>query len=291
MTILQKQIAHYCPLITEIVDSSESRYLFTSQAYFETLVRDRKFADVNRIYVLEIISRLHATALITLRRNLSWIEAVETSYEQSAFFAFCSSLRGMIESSADSFFSLRYVPKNLASHFYLLASCIAGAESTKWHIFKEMEDWGIHFLEAGKYEDVSLNKDHYKAKKTWEYINSIDSDPFFGKVYPFYQKLCQIIHPSRESTYLYFSKANDHWMVQPFDFRSRVSQLLRMPEVDYAAIFQGSFNLALITIWIIDQFCVTGMRCPKVRMVNFESIGGFKEIKDMMLKSPWPGVH
>ena len=165
-------------------------------------------------------------------------------------------------------------------------NCISGAESTKWHLFKELEDWGIHFLEAGKYDDRSLHKDHQKAKKTWEYINSIDSDPFFGKVYPLYQELCQITHPSRESTYLYFSKANDHWVVQPFDFQSRVNQLLNMPEVDYTAIFQGSFNSALIAIWLIDQFRVTGMRCPVVRKVNFESIGGFKDIKEIVLKSP-----
>ena len=291
MTILQKQIAHYRPLVTDILASSESCYLFTSETYFRTLVRDHKFADVNRIYVREIISRLHAAALITLRRNLSWIEAVETSYEHSTFFAFCASLRGMIESSADSFFSLRYVPQNLASHFHLLANCILGAESTKWHLFNEMEDWGIHFLEAGKYDDMSLDRDHYRAKKTWEYIKSIDTDPFFGKVYPLYQELCQITHPSRESTYLYFSKAIDHWVVQPFDFRSRVNQLLNMPEVDYTAIFQGSFNLALITIWLIDQFSVTGMRCPEVRKVNFGSIGGFKDIKDMILKPPSLGIH
>ena len=53
MMILQNQIAHYRPLITDIVASSESCYLFTSEAYFRTLVCDHKFADVNRIYVLE----------------------------------------------------------------------------------------------------------------------------------------------------------------------------------------------------------------------------------------------
>lgn len=291
MNALEKQIAHYQPLIARILASAESCYFFTSDTYFRTLLTNRKFAEANKIYVLEIISRFHAAALITLRRNLSWMEAIETSYGQSSFFAFCASLRGMIESSADSFFSLRYTPQNLASYFRILASCISGAESTKVCVFKEMEDWGLHFLEAGKYDDKSRDKEHYQAKQTYEYIDAIEKDPFFGKVYPLYQELCQITHPSRESTYLYFSRNNDHWVVQPFDFRERVNRLLTMPEVDYNAIFQGSLNAALITIWLIDQFGVTGMKCPQIHTISFESIGGFEEIRGKLSESSTETAH
>lgn len=284
MTRLHKQIVRYRPLIEDIVVSSESCYFFTHVDYFSTLVANRDFSGANRIYVLEIISRLHAAALITLRRNLSWIESIEVSYGQSAFFAFCASLRGMIESSADSYFSLRHVPLNLAQYFEIFVGCISGTQSENLHIFKELEDFGIHFLEAGRYDDKSRDKGHYKAKKTWEYIQAIDSDPFFGKVYPLYQELCQISHPSRESTYLHFSSVNNAWSVRTIDFESRIERLLSVPDVDYDAIFQASFNAALITIWIIDQFRITGMMCPQIRSVNFDSIAGFKKIKDKLRK-------
>jgi len=222
MSVIEEQISHYQPLIEDLLASAESRYRFTSDPYFRNLVSRGNLADPNQIYVLEILARFHAGALITFRRNLSWIEAIQSSYAQSSFFAFTASLRGMIESSADTYFSLRHAPLNLASYFQILKSCVSGAESTKIHLFKDLEDWGIHFLEAGKYDDKSRDKSHYKAKMTWEYIDAIDSDPFFGKVYPLYQELCQVTHPSRESTYLYFSEQDHEWIVHPVDARSRI---------------------------------------------------------------------
>ncbi|UCE51298.1 MAG: hypothetical protein JSV31_18795 [Desulfobacterales bacterium] len=64
-----------------------------------------------------------------------------------------------------------------------MGSCINGKESKKIHLFKELEDWGLHFLEAGKYEDKSLEKEHFKAKQSWEYLNAIDWEGALKPIY------------------------------------------------------------------------------------------------------------
>jgi hypothetical protein len=79
----------------------------------------------------------------------------------------------LIEAAADSFYSLKYVPQNLANHYKIFKRCIEKKENKKLHLFKELEDWGIHFLEAGKYENKDLPQEHFKAKATWEYIKTI----------------------------------------------------------------------------------------------------------------------
>jgi hypothetical protein len=140
MDKLRKQINHYKPLVQQIITSAETGYVFTSPDYHRQLIRNRQYVEMNKNYVNEIIYRFHAASLITLRRNLSWIESIEGSRRNSNLFAFCASLRGFIESSADSFYSLRYAPQNLATYFGLIKRCIDEKESERIHLFKELKD-------------------------------------------------------------------------------------------------------------------------------------------------------
>lgn len=282
MSKLTEQINHYCPLIKHVINTVQSEYFFTDNLHFQNLIEQRDFAEANSIYVLEIIYRLHAASLITLRRNISWIDSIELSRENSTFFSYCASLRGFIESAADSFYSLRYVPQNLAANFKVMKNCIRGKEPKNIHLFEELEDWGIHFLEAGKYEDENLSKKHFKAKPNWEYLKAIDSEKTLKAIYPLYQKLCQITHPSRETTYLYFKDRDGTWTVQSIDEYDEITSLEESYDIEYEEIFQKSFNSALLSLWIIDQFSIERLKCSEIKKINFEDIGEFKKIKKLI---------
>lgn len=283
MDKLEEQILHYKPLVKQILGSAETGYVFTSIDYHRQLIQNRQIADANKNYVDEILFRLHAASLITLRRNLSWIESIEVAERNSSLFGFCSSLRGFIESAADSFYSLRYVPQNLAAYFNEIKSCIEQKESETIHLLKEMEDWGLHFLEAGKYENKALNKNHFKAKSTWEYLKAIDSEKALKPVYPLYQKLCQITHPSRDTTYLFFRQIDKHiWGVCDLDEKGEIAKIIQSYDTEYEEVFQKSFNTALILLWIIDLFSVEGLRCPQIRSIDFTGIPEFNKVKDIL---------
>ncbi len=283
MVTFEQQSMMYTALVTDVLASAESEYAFISAGAFKRLIERGNFQAANQIYVSEIIARFHAAALITLRRNLAWLSSLEAANAKGELFAFCASLRGLIESSADSFFSLQFAPQNIARNYALLRSCLRGNERTAFHSFRELEDWGLHFLQAGKYDDERLPKEHYKARRVCEYIDTIDSNPFFGKVYPLYQKLCQLTHPSRESTYLFFTETGEHgWRVGPFDYATIRGELLTVPGVDYDAILHSSFNVALLTLWLIDRLEEAGMRCPRIREVSFESMAHFAEIQRLL---------
>ena len=150
------------------------------------------------------------------------------------------------------------------------------------HLFKELEDWEIHFLEAGKYEDENLSKEHFKAKSNWEYFKAMDSEETLKPVYPLYQKLCQITHPSRETTYLYFKDQGSIWTVQDIDEFDEIIRLEESHDIEYEEIFQKSFNSSLLTLWIIDQFAIKELECPEIKKINFENIGEYKKIKKLI---------
>jgi len=282
MDKLTKQINHYKPLIERVIASAESEYVFPTVLVHQLLLENKQFAERNRIYVLEILFHLHLAALITLRRTLSWIESIESSREHSVFFAFCSSLRGLIESSADSFYSLRYVPENLTRHFNLLKRCMERKESKHVHTFETLEDWGIHFLEAGKYEDKGLEAKHFKAKPSWEYLKEYDSEDALKPVYPLYQQLCQLTHPSRETTYLYLKNKGTHWGVENIDEKKEISELVESHDIEYEEIFQKSVNAALLVLWIIELFSIEKMRCPIIRSSDLSMIGDFRKLKKIL---------
>jgi hypothetical protein len=280
MDKLTEQINHYKPLVQQIVTSAESDYVFTDLDYHKQLVRNSEFAEANQNYVHEIIFRFHAAALITLRRNLSWVESIEDSLHNSKLFGFCASLRGFIESAADSFYSLRYAPQNLATYFNKVKRCIEREETESICLFKELEDWGLHFMEAGKYENKNLNEEHFKAKSTWEYIKAIDSEKTLKPVYPLYKKLCQITHPSRETTYLFFGQTDEYvWGVSGIDEKFEISNIVQLYDLEYEEIFQKSFNTAMILLWIIDLFSIPGLRCPLIRSIDFTAIPAFNKVK------------
>ena len=130
MNSLNSQINHYKPLIHEILDSGGSKYFFTNVLYHQLLISKRQFAEANRNYVLEIINRFHAASLITLRRNLAWIESIQLACNHSSYFSFCSSLRGLIESAAESLYSLRDALKSLTTYFEIIKNCLVKHEKS-----------------------------------------------------------------------------------------------------------------------------------------------------------------
>ncbi len=282
---LEQQTRQYVPLLERVLDSAQSRYLFIHESSFKELVEREHYSHSNKIYVQEILYYFHAAALVTIRRNLSWIRALDVARESGAFFSFCSSLRGLIESAADSFYSLRYAPQNLARYSSVLCSCLQGKEEEQQHNFKKLEDWGIHFLAAGKYEDPNLPKEHYKARPTWEYIKAIDVDGEIKCVYPLYERLCQFTHPSRETAYLFFREQGHEWSVRAVDERALIHELENGYDQEYDEILQKSFNTALIVIWLIDRFGVEGLDCPEIRLINLEDIGEFRKVLRLLSES------
>ena len=282
MSKLNSLIDQYIPLIKQVLESGKSKYFFTNVLSHQLLISKRQFAEANRNYVLEIAYRLHAASLITLRRNLAWIESIQLARSHASYFSFCSSLRGLIESAADSFYSLKHVPQNLATYFYVIKKCIEKKENSKIRLFKELEDWSIHFLEAGRYENNNLEKEHFKAKSTWEYIKSIDTDSALKPIYPLYQELCQITHPSRETTYLFFKCEDDQWYVNNIDEKEKIVNIENYHDSEFQIIFQKSFNASLLILWLIDLLPVEEMKCPSIRKINFNYIGRYRKIKKII---------
>jgi hypothetical protein len=126
----------------------------------------------------------------------------------------------------------------------------------------------------------------FKAKSTWEYLKAIDSEAALKPVYALYQKLCQITHPSRDTTYLFLRKTDeDNWRVCDIDEKFEIANIVQSHDTEFEGVFQRSFNTALIVLWIIDLLSIEGLRCPKIRAINFTDIPEFNKAKKIILSN------
>jgi len=93
------EIYQFSKSLMELKD--EWKYLF---------VPDEEFIKINdellqsKIYWEDILYRAHIASLLSLFKVRRWFQGMENNHDN--YYGFCSSLRGLIESCADSFFSL-----------------------------------------------------------------------------------------------------------------------------------------------------------------------------------------
>lgn len=163
-------------------------------------ISDYKNQDINewmQEYWTEMIYRYHLTCLATLLRTKKWLNSVLIAYREKDYYLFCVALRGLIESCADSFYTLGKANPAFATKKGYVEKIFSSTKIKEVRISTELENELIHFIFARK-----LSKDEQKrypeahqAEQVRCYLRALNND----KVAKAYSHLCQISHPSLES--------------------------------------------------------------------------------------------
>jgi hypothetical protein len=232
------------------VISDEWRYTFISEEDF----RNRDVVDCARIYWEEMIHRAEIVALTSLFKAVHWIEAITLSGDN--YYSFASALRGMIESLADSLYTLRYAPLTLAKDHYVIAQQLA-SKSHFLTIHKPLEDLLLHFIQATKLSRTQKQSlpEAFSAKSVRHYLEALDFD--LEHILQLYAVLCGIVHPAHESTQIFLFKQGDDAIVcsnsNPFEAQLIDSLLHAFSDcVDHmGAALQNS---VMSTLWVTGTF-------------------------------------
>ena len=168
-------------------------YKFTKD---EDFLKIDNIPESQLVYWSEIIQRLHACSATTLLRLKKWIEAIQIAFEQKNYYGFCASVRGLIEASSDSFYTLGRVIYPIAENFKHIKIATKG-ESTKTILSESIEDHLIHYLLARKLtrSEKDTFPDSHNARQVREYLESLKDE----NAIELYAELCQVSHPSTMS--------------------------------------------------------------------------------------------
>src|ERR1700733_12884845 len=89
---------HFSEMAELILKEPRPKYLFVTDDLFREMMANKQIGMANRVYVAELFAHIHIAALISLQRNLRWINAIKISHENHSYFGFCANLRSLIES-------------------------------------------------------------------------------------------------------------------------------------------------------------------------------------------------
>jgi len=190
----------YYTIYSDVVNKIEHKnYRYTDlQGFMSIYVEGLSNGDIResqKIYWQEILLRVHFAAVTSLIRTQKWLSGVVLGIEAKNVVVFCSSLRGFLEATVDSYYSLESLPTSLALNFKKINSALKG-ELNQYFANNELESKLIHFQFAKKGKkglDASINIAHTNV----EYIKSFDLDNIGIK--KLYSELCEITHPAANS--------------------------------------------------------------------------------------------
>lgn len=167
---------------------------------------DKDYMKINdpikqaNIYWSEMLYRTHIVVLVSWFKALRWLESLDNNIKN--YYGFCSCLRALIESCADSFYSLRFAPLTLAKDFQAIYEILHN-NSPVLLTHDPLQNVLLHYIQATKLskEQKLVSPKEYNAKQVTEYLSSIKDGN--EKIVQLYDYLCGISHPAYESTQMF----------------------------------------------------------------------------------------
>lgn len=244
-------------------------YKYTSEDDFAKI---RNIPEMQLVYWGEIISRFHACSATTVVRLRKWYDAIEIAYKAPNYYGFCSSVRGLIEASADSFYTLGRTLYPIAQNFSHIRTALCG--ETLVPLFAQaLEDDLIHYIFARKLSgnEKKSSPPSHSAKQVQEYLDCIKDEP----VRELYAELCQVSHPSTMSLQPFMLEHQTYGLMfhtQNIDEELNKDLLRRHRPAIYTATLLA-LNTALCGLKLLNIFDIPFIESLKT---NDDGLGALK---------------
>jgi hypothetical protein len=267
-------------------------YEFMEDTKFMKLVHSENAAGrgpglLNRIYAQEILFRAHWAAVTSVWRNYRWMHGMDIAMKHPNYFAFCASLRGFVESAADSYDVLSRVPAVLANNFASLRHALAGKFDHGMMMTKDLEDMLIHYAYARKIPKGTAAPTSHAAKTAQDYLTAFE-ETGSREIRDLYAELCEITHPAAATVHFFVEQGeSDPQKVtigEPEEMEF-IAGLVSRHDAVFAPLFQKSFNAALIALRILNRFDDKRLHTPGVENVDFSKVPVFSDIEKAIKQS------
>jgi hypothetical protein len=184
-------------VLTEVVPHLNGRVIDWPEAAFENILRN-DVVEGRCQYCVELLGRVYLAASASIVRQYSWLEGTVDAYRKSNYLAFSACLRGLIEATADSVYSLEAVPFTIAENAnYIYAALMRDRSQRGVCMCKELEDRLIHFQYAKQGKKGNGLPENHVALQPWQYQKYLER--YNSSIRQLYCELCERTHPSLPS--------------------------------------------------------------------------------------------
>ena len=237
-------------------------------------------------YWMDMLKNIHIIILVSCFKTLRWIESVDDCINN--YYGFCSSLRGLIESISDTFFTLYKVPLTIAHDFFCIKKQIE-KKSLVLTKHQNLEEELLHYIQATKLNKVDKDKypKYLNTKQIMEYVKSIDDEN--GKLYRLYASLCSISHPAYESNCVFlFPYSKNETIIFRDSLKYEVTEVDRILEeysVTIRNVFRRYMNILFSTMLVLNRFKITGLSFQMSNSNEFMKSRVWQEFEQKIMES------
>jgi hypothetical protein len=256
-------------------------YPFSPNAEWEALTKRDPAAGM-RVYWLEILYRAHWAAATSLIRADRWLRGIQDGDRAGNLMVFAASLRGFLESSADTNDALNAVPFTLAEHYEIVSAALAGKSAGL--AITELEERFLAFTFASK--SSPRKESVYAARNPFDHLAAFKREE--PSITQMYADLCDIVHPGMSSVLSYSLSADGIAVyVSQSAERPAIDQLReRVPAALRPAIVLGVTNMVLL-LKVLNVFKVPEVETPIVDHVNMNGRPGWEKAKNYLRAKGW----
>jgi hypothetical protein len=242
-----------------------------------------------RIYWLEILYRAHFASSTSLLRSERWLDGIITAARHKNYLLFMASMRGFLESAADSFHSLQDVPTLLADSHSVVRKAIKG-QLFQMVLSTDIENALIHFTHARRLEKDEHAPSSHRAMQVKEYLESLAAGGDH-RLAQCYRELCEVTHPASSSVRCFARMGQG--------LTGTVYELASEPDSDHIGHFCESYRDVmprivslgveppLVSLRLINEFDEPSLHTEAVTNVGIESHNVWKQIS-ARLRDPAP---
>jgi hypothetical protein len=269
------------PLRALCLELSGTRYHFLDNTEFQAvMVADS--AKGAAIYWHEILGRSHLAASVGIARSLAWIRGMITAHESENLLAFSATFRGLLESAADTYYTVRHVPQTLAQLSEQIVRALNGKMCDQVLVCSELEDALVHFSHARKTTKSEKAFENQRAKTAQQYLQLLEAADI-SQVKECYGELCEYSHASARSV-AYLMKELEPTFLE-FDCSADItfiSDMCRRYNSMMMPLLMFAFNGCLVTLKVLNHFPAREFHSMCIQNWNLDAIGSWRKCKNAL---------
>lgn len=279
---MEKLFGQNLDLYTSVADDILSTigthdYVTVKNSEYESIAR-RDPLEGGRIYWSELLQRMHLAAYISLARHQRWISGVRYGYKDNNSIVFAASLRGFLESVADSSASLTPIPIYLAENIDLLRRILA-RQGRDIIFAPQLEEMLIHFSHARKIKRGDDVMPGHSAKTSREYLRKLE-EAAGSKVHDLYSLLCEVTHPSVGSVTRFVDfDEDDKWTLHCGRNDSFIRDVVESYFEECTISFICGYNPPYALMKLLHKFKMFPI-VPQLKRIDLSGVPAWQEIEE-----------
>lgn len=249
----------YRPHIDRIIGAScgikyEAMFLEPNVAALDPSNAVELSQEMQSVYVRGILERSHLACITSLARTSRWLSSSIHSVDEGNALSFSSSLRGLLESSSDSFHLMKNLfPSLESSSRYIYIALNYPKDLQKRFIgFESLENLLIHYAYAKRWKKGEEPTPHHRNRSNTEYIQCLESFGVSGLT-ELYSELCQLTHPASPSVFCFVDESEKDLTFNSNRDSLVIKDILKRYQSSIAGLIQYPLNSALMSLALLHR--------------------------------------